>query len=360
MAQASFGACFYLAKTAWPFGVTAFYPRPEARRFPDAALRGVPLPGSCWPCRRRSGSGGDGPGCSAALAAYLVIASPYLGLVRVGITLAADRYSYAPMMAWVVLGCAGLCTMRNADGRVRVLVRGRGRYARRRLRPDGALLGPMPRLGQQRAPLESRRWSTPDGARSCIITWARRLPGPGELERAIAEFREALRLRPHYFEATYDLGVALDRLGETDAAIEHFREARRLRPDDAKVHLSLGGALVHRGHVDEAVALYREALQAPAGLPQSPLQSGRRPASSNGRLTRRSSELNQGRGAAALVRRGVRRPRWGIRPPGPAGRSRRPVPQGLRLDPDHSASRINLGLALARQRDVRRGDNPIA
>ena len=41
VAQASFGACFYLAKTVWPFGVTAFYPRPERRRFPDAALRGV-------------------------------------------------------------------------------------------------------------------------------------------------------------------------------------------------------------------------------------------------------------------------------------------------------------------------------
>ena len=30
----------------------------------------------------------------------------------------------------------------------------------------------------------------------------------GKFEHAVAEFREALRLRPHYFEATYDLGVA--------------------------------------------------------------------------------------------------------------------------------------------------------
>src|SRR5262249_25671646 len=57
-----------------------------------------------WQRRRR-------PWLLAALAAYLVIASPYLGLARVGITLASDRYSYAPMMAWVVLGCAGLCTL---------------------------------------------------------------------------------------------------------------------------------------------------------------------------------------------------------------------------------------------------------
>ena len=110
VAQASFGACFYLAKTAWPFGITAFYPRPEGGDFQTplfaACVAGVVLAVSAafWQRRRW-------PWLLAALAAYLVIASPYLGLVRVGITLASDRYSYAPMMAWVVLGCAGLCRL---------------------------------------------------------------------------------------------------------------------------------------------------------------------------------------------------------------------------------------------------------
>ena len=109
-AQASFGACFYLAKTVWPFGITAFYPRPEGGDFQTplfaACIAGVVLAMSAalWQRRRR-------PWLLAALAAYLVIASPYLGLARVGITLASDRYSYAPMMAWVVLGCAGLCKL---------------------------------------------------------------------------------------------------------------------------------------------------------------------------------------------------------------------------------------------------------
>ena len=107
VAQACFGACFYPAKTAWPFGITAFYPRPERGDFLTplfaACVVGVGLAVAAALRQRRRW-----PWLAATLAAYLVIAAPYLGLVRVGLPLAADRYSYAPMMAWVVLGCAGL------------------------------------------------------------------------------------------------------------------------------------------------------------------------------------------------------------------------------------------------------------
>jgi protein O-mannosyl-transferase len=90
VAQACFGACFYLVKTAWPFGITAFYPRPESEDFGTpffvACFVGVVLTVSAaFRLRRRR------PWLLAALTAYLVIASPYLGLVRVSVTLASDR-----------------------------------------------------------------------------------------------------------------------------------------------------------------------------------------------------------------------------------------------------------------------------
>ena len=62
VAQASFGAWFYLVKTVWPFGITAYYPRPEGEDF-RTPLFAACVAGVCSPCRRRSGCGGDGPGC---------------------------------------------------------------------------------------------------------------------------------------------------------------------------------------------------------------------------------------------------------------------------------------------------------
>ena len=44
------------------------------------------------------------------------------------------------------------------------------------------------------------------------------------------EFRLAVRLRPDYAEAQYNLGIELEQLDEFEAAIEAFRPALSLRP----------------------------------------------------------------------------------------------------------------------------------
>ena len=161
-----------------------------------------------------------------------MIASPYLGLVRVGVTLASDRYSYAPMMAWVVLGCAGLCRLAQRRwSRPVLLGAGAGTLAV----ACGLMACARPSAASGTAASTSgvMRSSTPRGARSCIDYMGSTFADAGKLDRAIAEFREALRIRPDYVEATCDLGVALDRRGETDAGVACLREAA-VRPEDAK------------------------------------------------------------------------------------------------------------------------------
>ncbi len=346
MVQASFGACFYLGKTVWPFGITAFYPRPESGDFQTplfmACFAGVMLAVSTalW-LRRRW------PWLLAALAAYLAIASPYLGLAQVSITLASDRYSYAPMIAWVVLGCAGLSRLAQRRwSRPVLLGAGAGTFA--------VAYGLMGLCSAQ-----CRVWDSTEhlwGQALEHAGWSSELhdfmgttlADEGKFERAIAEFREALRIHPHDFEATCDLGVALDRRGETNAAVAYLREAGRLRPKNARVHLNLGAALLHQGHADEAVALYREALQLQPDFPNLHFNLGvallyqRKVDEAVKQLTRALelrpwyAEAHAALGAAAVLR----------------GRQDEAVVQyqkALRLDPDDSATRINLGLALARQ-----------
>ena len=63
------------------------------------------------------------------------------------------------------------------------------------------------------------------------------------MDGAIAELRQAIRLRPGFAEAHYGLGKALDGKGDHKSAFTGYREAVRLKPDFPEAHLSLGGAL---------------------------------------------------------------------------------------------------------------------
>ena len=346
MAQASFGACFYLAKTAWPLGITAFYPRPEGGDFLTplfaVCFAGVVLAVSAaFVLRRRW------PWLLATLAAYLVIASPYLGLARVNITLASDHYGHAPLMAWVILGCAGACGLAQRRwSRPVLLVAGAGTIA--------VACGSMALCSAQ-----CHVWDSTEHLWGHALEYAgwsselhdfmgTTLADEGKLEPAIAEFREALRIRPDNFEATCDLGVALDRHGDNDAAIAYLREARRLQPQNPRVPLNLGAALVHQGHADEAIALYREGLQLQPDFPNLHFNLGvalihQRKVDKAIRELKTAVELRPGytEAYAALGTAYVLQ-----------GRQDKAVvhyQKALRLDPDDSGSRINLGLALAQQ-----------
>ncbi|MCX6915302.1 MAG: tetratricopeptide repeat protein, partial [Verrucomicrobia bacterium] len=117
----------------------------------------------------------------------------------------------------------------------------------------------------------------------------------GQLDEAIREYRESLRLNPYYGLTHYNLGNALLQKGEVDEAIQHyqlailllpmavdsynnlglalrkkgrvdeairqFQQAVRLKPDDADIHYNLGAALAQRGQMDEAIRQFQEALR---------------------------------------------------------------------------------------------------
>jgi tetratricopeptide (TPR) repeat protein len=82
-----------------------------------------------------------------------------------------------------------------------------------------------------------------------------------QLDDAIADVRQAVRLRPDRAESHSVLGAALLEQGKLDEAIAAYGEALRLRPDYAEDHYSLGIVLWNQGKVGEAIAAYREAIR---------------------------------------------------------------------------------------------------
>jgi murein DD-endopeptidase MepM/ murein hydrolase activator NlpD/Tfp pilus assembly protein PilF len=91
----------------------------------------------------------------------------------------------------------------------------------------------------------------------------------GDLAGAIAEYRQALHLKPDYPEAHYYLGIALTDKGNLDGAMAEYREALRLKPDFPGAHYNLGLALTDKGNLDGAIAEYREALRLKPDFPEA-------------------------------------------------------------------------------------------
>jgi serine/threonine protein kinase/Flp pilus assembly protein TadD len=81
------------------------------------------------------------------------------------------------------------------------------------------------------------------------------------LDTRIAEYKEAIRLKPDYAEAHDRLGDVLLRTGQTDKALLAYQEAVHLKPDYAEGHADVGNVLEIKGRLEEAVVAYRRATE---------------------------------------------------------------------------------------------------
>jgi tetratricopeptide (TPR) repeat protein len=91
----------------------------------------------------------------------------------------------------------------------------------------------------------------------------------GDLPGAIAECREAIRLRPDSAEGHGRLGLALSLSGDLPGSIAASREAIRLRPDLVDAYSNLGNALRESGDLPGAIAAHREAIRLQPGYAEA-------------------------------------------------------------------------------------------
>jgi tetratricopeptide (TPR) repeat protein len=73
------------------------------------------------------------------------------------------------------------------------------------------------------------------------------------LDEAIAEYREAIRLKKDHVWAHYTLGGFLARKGLLHEAITEYREAIHFNKDFAEAHCNLGEVLEQQGRFREAL-----------------------------------------------------------------------------------------------------------
>ena len=136
----------------------------------------------------------------------------------------------------------------------------------------------------------------------------------GQADKAISQYKEAIRLNPDYALAHYDLGIALLKLGQTDEAISQYEEAIHLNPDYVDAHFNLGNALLKLGQTGEAISQYWEVIRL-------------KPDDTDAHINLGVILFNQGQTGGAI----------------------RQFQAAIRLKPDLVEARNNLGVALFKQ-----------
>lgn len=89
----------------------------------------------------------------------------------------------------------------------------------------------------------------------CILAWnnlAGIFKDEGELDTAIAYYKEAIRLIPDFADAHSNLGNAYRSQNNAGAALDCYKVAVRLRPDFAIARGNLAACLFDLGSTDNA------------------------------------------------------------------------------------------------------------
>lgn len=294
----------YLAKFAWPFGLSPFYPWPAAPWSAGAVLGSLLLLAAiaalaATQLARR-------PFVAVGLAIFAGTLVPVLGLVPFGAHAWADRFTYVPaigLSAAVAFAAAGAMTGER----------------RRFAMPAALVLLGLLALASRR---QAAAWASDetlfrhalalDGRNPVALQYVGRAEADaGRAEEAVVLFGRAVEVRPGWTMPKANLLAALRQAGRTAEAVERGRIFVAKHPGDAGLHEELAHALAESGKFDEAAGEYDAALRLDPGRPAARYNAG-------------VVALRLGRPEAALAHFG----------------------EAVRLDPARVEARANYGRAL--------------
>ncbi len=132
---------------------------------------------------------------------------------------------------------------------------------------------------------------------------------------AIEFLNEAVRLRPNYATAYYNLGSAYYFSGETASAITALKKATMLAPSEGKFYDQLGVVYAESGGLNEAISAFKQATTLRPNAPTAFYNLG-------------CAYIRAKNFAAAVTA----------------------LERAVQLEPAHAEARINLGFALSRLR----------
>jgi tetratricopeptide (TPR) repeat protein len=219
--NAIYSYLLYILKGLWPIRLAVFYPHPENSLAPSkpivAALFLIAVTYFVWLHREKRY-------LVTGWLWYLGTLVPVIGVIQVGRQALADRYAYLPFLGLFVMIVWSVVEM-------------------------------LPRLSQ------ASKLAVPVSA--IILLWFAALTwwqttfwrDSGSL------FSRTLAVTQNNYLAENNLGMAYSAAGQAQSAFEHFREAVRLRPKFSTAHYNLGLSLRAQDNLPAAQAEFELAIQ---------------------------------------------------------------------------------------------------
>ena len=295
----------YLVRTFWPTHLAVFYPYPLQSMVMPATLAAIALLViTVLVISQRSRR----PYLAVGWLWYVVTLTPVIGLIQTGSQARADRYTYIPMIGLSIAVVWGISEALTPWPRIQAVL-------------AAAVVAVSLALGWHQVQYWRDSVSLYQHAIDVIpdnylarYNLAAVLEAQGKTDEAVAQLREAVRLRPYYVPARAELGQLLAGQGHADEGLQELQTAVKLRPADPAAHFRLGSVLGSLGRTAEAAAEFSQVVR---------LQPNNADAHYNlGLALAQEEQLQEAAGEFSTT---------------------------VGLQPDDAAAHFNLGIVLARQ-----------
>lgn len=253
LALTSYALGFYVTKTIFPTRLAALYEMPpvfhpfEARYLASYAVTAIVLAVAIATARKR-------PGVTVAIAAFVVVALPTLGLAQNGPTLAADRYTYHAGLALAALAAASFVVW--------------PRRTRRLVAVGVAMIVTLAALSIKQSSywhdsttLWTRVLDIDSNSAMAHNSLGVELAQAGKVDLAMREYQRAVALNQRYADPHNNLGYELARLGRAPEAIAEFEAALTIQPRMVDAEVNWGNVLYTERQFEPAISHYRRATE---------------------------------------------------------------------------------------------------